>query len=304
MGIVSFLSVLSLFSLVSTSEPKPVSEKIEARVGSEIITTTDIDLMIERIRAATPAGEKIDFHQKALQDKINLVLVRQYLARMNAQIPDRDVDQRVNSIRSSNGIQTNEQFRELLEKQGMTFERLRDQIREQMEQMQFVNLIRRQSLHTIEDKELVSFYKTHADQYKATLEIELQECVIPNDSSEAAAEKIAEGYIKNPKAFLECMKKYSTQEPGTPLTSLGKFKRGMLRDDIEAKVFSMKEGQVTTVKNPGGIQLLKVVKIKNLGPQKFDDVKDQIREQLENEIVQKEIQKTLAELKSSTFIKI
>src|SRR6185369_2809256 len=117
----------------------------EARVGSEIITSTDLDLMIEAVKNATPSGEKIDFRQKALQALVDQTLVTQYLGKLNMQVSDRDVDQKINSIRSANGIQTNEQFRDLLEKQGMTFDRFKSQIRRQMEQMQFANLIRRQA---------------------------------------------------------------------------------------------------------------------------------------------------------------
>ncbi|MBN8553832.1 MAG: SurA N-terminal domain-containing protein [Deltaproteobacteria bacterium] len=297
------ISILSFVGIISAFDSKPLSEKIEARVGSEIITSTDLDLLVEAMKAATPADEKVDFRQKALQALIDQTLMSQYLAKLNMQVSDRDVDQRINSIRSSNGIQDSTQFRELLEKQGMTFERFRTQLRKQMEQMQFANLIRRQAVHTIEDKELLSYYKAHADIYKSTPEIELQECVVPVKKTEAEAIKSAEFYIKNPKKFSECIKKYSDAS-GPNSGALGKFRRGSLREDVEAKVFNLKSGEVTMMKAPNGIQLLKVTKITNLGAQKFEDVKEQIREHIENEIVQKEFQKTLSELKSSTFIKI
>ena len=53
-----------------------------------------------------------------------------------------------------------------------------------------------------------------------------------------------------------------------------------------------------------GYQGLKVLKKRDLGVQKFDDVRDKIISSLESELLMKELEKTLSELKATTFIKI
>lgn len=299
-------------ALIATSDPNTSNsllkfkEKIEARVGNDIITTTDLEQERETLRTEFPALSTKELDQRAMDNRINRKVISQYLEKMQMPIGDREVDQRINSIRAANGIQTQDQFRILLEKQGLTFDRFRNQLKEQMESAQFIGLVRRQASRTIEEKDLKAFFQNNSERYKSTPEVELQECVVPVGSSEASAAAEAAEYAKSPKQFSNCLAKHAPKDAAASATPglLGKFRRGMLRDDVEARVFSLKENEIAQFPTRGGFQLLKVVKIRNLGPQTFESVKDSIREALESDIIQKEYQRTLAELKASTFIKI
>jgi peptidyl-prolyl cis-trans isomerase C len=258
--------------------------------------------MIETIKVENPQATTKDLHDKALKALVDQALITQFLEKMGIAVSEREIDQRINSIRAANGIQTQEQFRALLEKQGLNFDRFRGQLKRQMETGQFYSFIRRQATRTIEEKDLRAFYQNHNDQFKSTPEVELEECVVPIQSTEKAAEIEAAALAQNSKSFAKCLKKYAPTNGTSGM--LGKFHRGMLREDVEAKVFALKENGIAVLRTKGGFQLLRVAKIKNLGPQKFESVKDTIRESLETEIVQKEYQRMLGELKASTFVKI
>lgn len=293
-----------LVTLISTlNSGSSFKEKIEARAGTEIVTTTDLEQMIDAMKIENPHATREELRPKALQALIDQALITQFLDKMGISVSAREIDQRINSIRASNGIQNQEQFRVLLEKQGLSFDKFRSQIKRQMETAQFYGFIRRQATRTIEEQDLKAFYQNHIEQYKSNPEVEISECVVPVKTTEAAAEKEAQEYAKDSKSFSKCLAKYNsatTSKDGV----LGKFRRGMLRDDVEVRVFSLKEGQMTVLKTHGGIQILKVLKIKNLGAQPFESVKDSIRDSLETELIQKEYQKMMSELKASTFIKI
>lgn len=286
------------FTLISTLDsPLTFKEKIEARAGSEIITTTDLEQMVETMKIENPQASEKDLRQRALQTLIDQALISQFLDKMGITVTDREIDQRINSIRTANGIQSQEQFRALLEKQGLSFDKFKTQLKRQMESGQFYGFIRRQATHTIEEKDLRAYYQNNMDRYKSNLEIEIEECIVPSTQDDKAAESEAIEFSKATKGFSKCAAKHSS-------TVLGKFQRGMLRDDIESKVFSLKPSEVAMFKTRGGYQLLRVTKIKNLGAQSFESVKESIRESLETEIVQKEYQRMMSELKASTFIKI
>jgi len=290
----------SLLSLIGAFEPKAPntlhSEKIEAKVGKEIILTSDLQLMIATL-STSKKGEKSDTLKKtALDTLIERALMRQYLEKLGFSVSDREIEQKISSIRTSNGIANNDQFRQMLALQGMSFEQLRDQIRFQMENMQFVGIMRRQASQTIDEKDLRAYYQEHKKDFKNNVEVELQECVIPiGEGGKAAAEKAANEFRSNPKKFDQCK---------TNNSNIGTFQSGLLREDIEQEVFKLNRGQVAIIEQPAGLQLLKVLDKKDLGARSFESVKGKIRESLESTVVQKEIQRTMSDLRTSTYIQI
>lgn len=291
------LSLLTLLlGAYETKTPKAlISEKIEAKVGREIILSSDLKLMAETLSVSNKTEKPEVLRKKALDTLIERALMRQYLEKMGFAVTDRDVEQKINAIRASNGISSNDQFRQMLAAQGISFEQFRDQIRSQMENMQFVGVMRRQASRTIDDKDLRAYYQDHKSNFEKNMEVELEECVMAFGSDPAATEKKAQEFKSNPKKFGQC------QQNNGPI---GKFQSGLLREDIEAEVFKLNPGQVAVIQQPHGLQLLKVLSKKDLGSQPFGAVKEKIREQLESSLVQKEIQKTMVDLRASTYIQI
>ncbi len=314
--VATLLLILSTLSAPAATPSQPISsktlqEKIEARVGKEIITSTDIAMMLEGLRSERPTDSAEDLRKAALSALIDQALITQYLNDQGLGISERDIEQRIAGIRSMNGIQTEEQFRTLLGQQGLTFDRFKAQLRRQFEQGQFMQLMRRNiegKLPKVGDKigqqELLAFYKNNESLFKSNLEIELQECIIPFGAKPAETEALAREFQAAPAKFEACVKQHSQSPSKAQNGILGKFTRGMLRDDIESRVFGLKQGDVAMIRMPGGIQLLKLKKVKDLGPNKFDDIQDRVRERLAQQLIEKEIQNTLAELKSKIYIKI
>ena len=281
------------------------SEKIEVKVGSDIILTTDLDLMKKALKVSRPDVDQETLHQTALDALIDQALIEQFLQKIGYPITERDLDQRIETIRTSQGIQTQQEFHRVLEQQGLTIDQFRSQLRRQVEQMQFMAVIRRQVLHTFEETELKTFYRNNLNKFSKNIEIELGECLIRSSDKDAKAKEAkALYYEKNPKKFSSCVTKLSSAPSKEKKGFIGIFKKGMLREDVEALVFKLDEGETTIVRVSVGYQVLKVLKKRDLGVQKFDDVRDQIISSLESELLMKELEKTLSELKATTFIKI
>ncbi len=295
--------------ILGTTEPTApmpsFTEKIEAKVGNEIITSTDLVLMIETIKTQNPHLDSDRLRQLAREAEIDVRLISQYLNKMNIGISDREVDQRINSIRTANNIQSEEQFKALLESQGTSFQRFKNQLKRQMEQMQFATFIRRQMTRTIEEKDLKTYYSNHAKRFSSTPEVELKECFIPYGENPELAKERAKEFEAKPKTFDRCVKTLSESPSAQNEGYLGKFQRNdSLREDIEMAVFSLNEGEVTVIQTGAGLQLFKVVKRRDLGSRSYDDVKAQIKDLLESDLAEKEMKKVLAELRASTFIQI
>lgn len=297
-----FLFIALILAPSGKSPARYIQERIEARVGQDVILTTDLALMETRLKDQMPSAADAEIRKRALDTLIDEHLIRQRLGKLNLEISDRDVDQRVAAIRQANGIQSNEDFRSVLAEQGLSFDSFRTQVRQQLERAQFINLVRRQASRSIDDAELKSFFQSNQEQFKKTPQIDLAECVIPDSTKDA--QKIVSFYKETPNKFNECIKKHSHSPSVARNGLLGGIQKGMLRDDIEAQVFSLKVGEVASVKLRGAVQLLKVLSIKDLGPKKFEDVRDQIRDTIETSLLETEVNKALASMRAETFIKI
>ncbi len=302
-----FLSLLT-FLAISSNEPTPLmTEKIEVQVGEDIISTFDIDIVVEGLKAEAAArnlskSDESSLRKKATEFLIDQKLMAAYLNQLNFGVTERDVDQRINSIRSSSGSQSFEDFKAMLKAQGMSFDRFRMQVKQQMERMQFMGLMKRMASKTIENQDLKAYYQNNAETFKNDVEIELAECLLPLEGDAKIIEEKAEYFVKNPTKFDSCVKNLSKSPSASHSGAIGSFKRGVLPDSIEQKVFSAKAGQVVLIALPRGFQLLKIRTVKNNGPRSFEQVKDHIREQLENSAVEAEMQKTLSDLRTKTFI--
>lgn len=102
------------------------SEKIEARVGNQIITSTDLRAEVTQLQdRANEAKTDSTLRKKALEMLIEKALIRNYLSHQQMDVSEQDVDRRVNSIRASQGLSNLDEFRKLLESRGMSLRTLR-----------------------------------------------------------------------------------------------------------------------------------------------------------------------------------
>ena len=303
--ILEIFSTLVISAIDPTAATAPsFSEKIEARVGDKIITSSDLNSMIEALKQSTNSQPAELVRKKALEALIDRSLMSIYLTQMGAPISDRDVDQRINSIKSQNGVSSQDEFRALLQRQGLTFESFRDQIRSQMEYMQFINFMRRDSNQTIEEKELKALFQERAKDFATNFELDLQECLIPLGQDTAEVEKTIAHFTNNPKKFDECVSTLSQSPSVSSGGKIGRFKLGMLRDDVERAVFSASKGSVVVIRQPGAVQLIKILDRIDIGPQSFESVKDRLKTRLQEDRLQREVEKKLSELRNSIYIQI
>jgi len=298
--------ILSFFLIAATENQTSLFiEKIEAKVGSQIITSTDISLKISELSHQTREKKnKTTLRSEALNQLIDKALIKEYLESLRMGISEQDVNRRIDMIRASQGADTIDEFRQMLASQGMSLKNFKYQVKNQMELSQFLQILQRQTLQTTDQKELKAYYNDHISEFQKNIELNLQECLIPYGNNKKKALQIAAIYQKHPKRFAQCVRNYSKSPSAKVGGRLGNIHRDNLRDDIAQKVFSTRLNHVATIENPGAIQLLKVLKKKDLGPRSFSDVQDEIQQKIESERLTKARDKLLSDLRAKTFIKI
>jgi hypothetical protein len=293
-------SYLVLPFLISANEPPKnllQREKIEVRVGSDIIATTDVEIMIEALAPSMQDQPQSAIRSRAIEALVDQKLMGIYLQQFGFSV-DSEVERRMNTLSA------NPEFKKMLEVRKMTTDKFRAQLKLQIERAQFENAMRRSLLQTTEEKDLKAYYKNNPEQFKKSFEAELSECLIGYGSDPKAALSKAEFFVNHPTKFSDCVKDLSQGSTASKGGRIGTFSWGVLPEEIEARIIHLKAGEVAMNKRPDGIQLLKVNKMKNLGPVTFEVAQERIRERLESEKLKQEFEKTLSNLRANTFIKI
>lgn len=297
-------SIILSLSLIS-APAKLFTERIEARVGSQIITSTDVQQVAKELQQGALENKSSQtIEKRALDRLIEQALIKEYLRSVQMEVSDQDVERRINSIRSSQGVASLDEFKNYIENQGLSFASFKKQVREQMELAQFHQIIQRQSLQTISENELKAYYQANHSEFQNNYELSLRECLIPYGEEKDEVLKRAQDFKSNPKAFSKCVQSFSRSPSRQQDGLIGSFRSGSLREEVEQAVFSLQPGSVAIIQLPGAVQLLKVESKKDLGPRDFESVKDEIRRSLESQRIEKARTKLLSELRSSTFIKV
>jgi len=297
--------LLTFLTAMPVPTPSGFSERIEARVGQAIITSTDIQLEIENIRQAISQPQSEDtLRKKALENLIDASLVTEYLTRMQMDVSDQEIERRINSIRTNHGASSLEEFRGMLERQGLSFEAFRQSLREQMRMGQFFQAVQRQTLQSVDERDLRSFYDSNLDRFKSHYEIELEECVIPFGENRSRVEALARSFESKTSNFADCVKNHSRTPSAVEGGYLGTIRKGTLREEVEDKIFSANKGEVVNISLPGAVQLLRIRDKRNLGPQSFESVRDEIEQIIQSERIARARDRILADLRATTFIHV
>jgi peptidyl-prolyl cis-trans isomerase C len=135
---------------------------------------------------------------------------------------------------------------------------------------------------------------------------------VPQDADEKAW-KDAEAKIKDIKKKLDGGADFAklaqemSDDPGSKAKGgdLGFFSKGRMVPEFEAAAFALKPGEVSQpVKTPFGYHLIKVVEKKDAHEKSFDEVKDQVKQNLLNQKRREALDAMLLNLKKQYSVKI
>ncbi|MCY6485737.1 peptidylprolyl isomerase [Clostridium aestuarii] len=154
----------------------------------------------------------------------------------------------------------------------------------------------------VTDKEVEEFYEANKEKFKTPETVAAKHILVETEES---AKEISEK-IKNGMAFEEAATEFSTCPSKAQGGSLGKFGRGQMVPEFEEAAFSLEAGVVSEpVKTQFGYHLIKVEGKEESTVQAFDQVKDQLKNQLAQEKQSTRYMEFVEELKGkySTEIK-
>ena len=314
-----------------------IVDEIIARVDDQIITRADLEKAkqtnLEEIKQRNPSDWQAKWttaQKDILRDLIDQQLLLQRGTEMGID-GKVEVVKRLNQLRQQMGLASIDDLEKEAQKQGVSYEDFKEQIRIGAVTQQVIGQEVGSKLH-ISNEDIQEWYNKHQKELEGPEEIGLSEIMVstqlakanvdekdkqaagqdkslPEDpakvaAAEAKANQLLQELRKGAK-FEDLAKKNSDGSTAGQGGGLGNFKRGELAKDLEEKTFSLKPGETTDViRTRQGFIILKVTAHRAAGVPPVKDIADRIREAIYSERLEPAARAYLTKLREQAYIDI
>ncbi|MBJ6725664.1 peptidylprolyl isomerase [Geomonas sp. Red875] len=289
---------------------------VAAIVNDEIITTHEADKEYQQLLKdldKAPAAEKMGFSRKVVLDRlVDKKLIEQKIRELDIKVSDDEVRASVEDVKKQNNL-TQEQLEAALTRQGLTFDKYKVQLKEQMERLRLMSQEVRSKIQ-VGEKDVRDYYEAHRKDYGQEEVFRARQIFFKIDKSGGAAEMVrVEGIAskvlaeaKSGKDFAQLAMTYSN-DPSAAKNGgdLGTFKRGDMLPELAETVANLKPGEVSAlVLSPAGMHIIKLEE-KSLSQGKpFEEVKADIEDLLYKKKSDERFSQWVKDLHASAAIEI
>ena len=273
-------------------DPPDSVDSVVASVDGNPITSRDVTTFnaAQTVTGAAPAVTPDDPNSK-LKTLITQQLIRLESQKYADKVDDSDIDRMIAGIEDRNHM-TDEQLREQLQSQGVSYAEFRANVRRQAEAMAMFQREVRDKI-VIPDSEIKAYYKAHPEEFTVTDEkYQLAQILIaaPPDASAAQLSALQAKAVSVQKQaakgadFAALARQYSDDDSKSKGGELGVFSAADLNDAIGAGIKKLKPGDVSKViRTKYGFHIIKVEAHQMPGEVPLEQVSGQIREKLQDE---------------------
>ncbi|HEX2776480.1 MAG TPA: peptidylprolyl isomerase [Candidatus Acidoferrales bacterium] len=317
---------LAGFALAAPSDVRAqakgmVVEEIVARVNNDAITLSDVQKadqsLHEEIVHDCPgcSPDKVDevYKEKQkdlLRDLVDQALLTERAKDMGISV-ETDVIKRLDELRKQNNLGSMEDMEKEVEKQGLSWEDLKTQIRNNLLTQE---VIRREvgSHINIPSDEVKKYYDEHQKDFVRPEQVVLAEIFLSTEgkspeemsSVEKKAEDLRNRVVKG-EDFNEIAKHFSEGSTAKDGGNLGTFEHGQLSKQLEDIVFQMNKGQMTEVtQTKTGFEVLKVEAHFEAGLQPQDKVENEIMNRIYAQKMQPTMREYLGQLREQSYVMV
>jgi peptidyl-prolyl cis-trans isomerase SurA len=330
-----FASVLLLAAIALRADD--IVDEIIARVDDQIITRSDMEkaksTQLEELKQRFPSDWQSHV-AKAQADTLRDLIDQQLLLERGKELGitgETELVKRLNQLRQQMGLASIDDLEKEAQKQGVSYEDFKEQIRIGVVTQQVIGQEVGGKLH-ISNEDIQDWYNKHQKELEGPEEIGLSEIMVSTQPAKENVEgkdkqgaeqeknlpedpaKVAEAeakanqlldQLKKGANFEDLAKKNSDGPTAAQGGTLGTFKRGELAKDLEEKTFSLKAGENTgVIRTRQGFIILKVTAHRAAGIPPLKDISDRIREAIYSERLEPAARAYLTKLREQAFIDI
>ena len=328
----------ALFLVAVALRADNIVDEIIARVDDTIITRSDLEKAKQQNQEELKQRYPSDWQTrwtKVQNDVLRDLIDQQLLLQRGKDLGvtgETDVVKRLNQLRQQMGLASIDDLEKEAQKQGVSWEDFKEQIRVGAVTQQVVGQEVGSKLGSqITKEDIQQWYDQHQKELEGQEEVSLSEIMVstqpkpeneskdkdkaaqdkplPEDpavvaASEAKAKALLEQVRKGAK-FEDVAKKGSDGPTAAQGGQLGSFKRGELAKDLEDKTFSLKPGETTDViRTRQGFIILRVNGHRPAGVPPVKDISDRIRDAIYSERLEPAARTYLTKLREQAYIDI
>ncbi len=320
------LLFLSLLIVQASSVQANIIDSCVAVVNDDVITLSEVNEagkpMFQRVAEQVPPEQLADALKQARQTVIEKLIEKRLLVQqaeqMQISVSDEDVDRALAQILERNST-TMEQFKSELARMGVDEQQYRDNLRDQLLGSKLINYEVRSKVIVPEEK-IIDYYDQHYTEqvgaggyYILQIGVTLDKEGMPADPVEAkeAARKKAERILSlamGGQDFKQLARQYSDLPSAVDGGDIGAFQKDEMAEYMRDAVTSLKPGEISpVVESPNGYMLFKLLSSqegKIITKVPYDSVKEEIRNTLYQQEMEKRYDTWLEEIRSQAYIKI
>ncbi|MDI6776047.1 MAG: SurA N-terminal domain-containing protein [Syntrophales bacterium] len=311
--------VLSFAVFLTTSVYAEIADRIVAIVNDEVITMFDLNSALEsyrkKIEESYTSRDKDSVVAEAKVAMLNKLidghLIEQEAKKAGIVVKDEEVMETIKDILGKRNIKIGD-FTEILVREGSSFDAYRKEIRDQMTRMRLIRRELRPKVRVSED-EIGEYYRKHREDYEGREAVRVKQIFIPipKDCDQemrarlrANAEMIRK-QINTAESFDLVAATYATGPAAAIGGDTGFVERGMMIPAVEEVAFSLgKDGISDIIESPMGFHIIRVVDKRGGGIKPLESVREEIKEKIEDEKMDKKYEEWIGELRAKSHIEI
>ncbi len=292
-------------------KPRVLVERVAAVVNDVVVLDSEVAQRATTMGEEDPQKSKSSVRQ-VLDQLVDEELILGAAAEAKLEVSDDEVQKALDEVKRQNHL-TDKQLETALSQQGYTIREYKRDLKKQILRLRAVNVLVRPRVQ-VSDEDVKSRYEKLSGQSSTVTEVHIRHVLLglsekpSSDEMEGARRRAGEivSRVRAGEEFGDLAKALS--DDSTTKGSggdLGWYKRGELPTEWEEILFAMSEGEVRgPIRGPRGLHVFQVIENKKETVRPFAEVKDQLKEQIFRDEMEKQTKVWLQELRKRAHIEI
>jgi len=286
-----------------------VVDRIVAVINDSVITMSELNaataVAIDKLGIEGSSDpEKIkEVKGNILDSLIEQKLVKQAADKAGIDISEKEIDNAIEDIKRQNKL-TQEQLLLALAESGLTQKEYREQLKEQIRQVKFINKEFRSKI-SIQMEDIEGYYRQNMKAFYSPARFRINLIFLPSDDSlNERLKLVSEGFAAGTD-FKVLASQYSEGPAASQGGDLGYLKSGELDGWLEEAARGLKPGERSpAIERPEGVYFVQLTEYQERALRPLKDVEAQIHEKLFKKIMDEKFSFWLSEVKRYAHIEI
>ena len=310
-----------LFVLLLAGPPAfaEILDRVVATINDRAILQSELQEAFELYRhqlgqqspEMMPERDRAAIQRRVLEDLIDKSLIEGYAEKAGIGASEAEIDRAIDEVLARAHL-SEEELREALKKDDLSYEEYRAQIRDQLVKAKMIQREIRARIN-ITDKQIEEYYLDHPDEFRAEEGVVLRHILFPLsyppapevlDATVKEANRVRQEILDG-RPFAEAAAQYSKDPTAGQGGWLGFFRKGSLSPEMEAGIVDLEEGEVSEpVQTALGVHLLKLEEKTTGDIRPLEKVRGGIQEKLYEEAAERQFEEWRKELRKNAHIEV